>query len=122
HRVARPARKHALDEVDVGVIDTGAPLPLSPLRHRRVVPEPRKATKGESVGAEDASGKILLDVFRHSLDDRHDGDEEHHADGHAKESEEALELLDPDRVQSESDSFEEEFHGASRWEKRSSYS
>ena len=41
------------------------------------------------------------------VDDRHDGDEEHHADHDAEQGEEALELLHADLLEGEPDGFEE---------------
>ena len=80
---ARPAAARR-ERSDVGVIEARPTLPLEPLRARRVVAEPRISSKRERVGAEQAAGEIVLHVSAHALDDRHDGDEEHHADHDAR--------------------------------------
>src|SRR6185369_4229345 len=90
--------------------DQGPPLPFAPLGLRYVVAEPREATERERVRAEDSAGEIVLHVSRHAGDDRDDGDEEHDADRHAEQREEALELLYANRLERESDRFVEEFH------------
>src|SRR5205823_2485292 len=59
------------------------------------------------IGAKHAAGKVLLDVFAHAGHDGHYRDEEHDADHHAEQGEEALELLDADLLERESDGFEE---------------
>ena len=83
------------------------PLPLPPLVLGDVVPEPGEAAEREGVRAEHAAGEVLLDVLAHALDDRHDGDEEHDADHHAEQGEEALELLHADLLEREPDGLVE---------------
>ena len=72
------------------VIDARPPLPLAPLRAGDVVAEPRIAPKRERIRAEQLGRRSRPRRTRHSLHDRHDGDEEHHADGDAEQREEAL--------------------------------
>ena len=111
-----PGGKTRAHERDVRREDPRAALPLHPFFARRVVAEPGIAAKRERVRAEQPAGEIVLHVLAHPLDDRHDGDEEHHADHDAEEREEALELLNADLDQRETDGFEE---AASRYSYRS---
>ena len=104
-RPSCPVRQYGSDGVDVFLIEPWPFLPLPPLIARRVVPEPGKASQRERVGAEDAADEVVLDVAAHPLDDRDDGDQEHDADRHAGEREEAFELLHPDLRQREADRF-----------------
>src|SRR4029077_20398407 len=60
----------------------------------------------ERVHAQDRAGELVGHIAVHALYDRHDGDEEHHADEHADDREGALELLRPDGLQGESDGLE----------------
>ena len=63
--------------------------------------------KRERVLADDLGREVFLDVAAHALDDRHDGDQEHHADHDTKQGEEALQLLHPDLRQREPNGLEE---------------
>ena len=100
-------RQHRPHERHVGREDARAPLPLEPLRARDVVAEPRIAPEREGVGAEETAGEVVLHVSAHPLDDRDDGDQEHHADHDAEQREEALELLDADLGEREAHGFED---------------
>jgi hypothetical protein len=44
----------------------------------------------ERVDADQFPDQVVFHVATHPLDDRHDGDEEHHADAHAEERERAF--------------------------------
>ena len=99
--VPRPTGKRIAKDRDVAVKDARAPLPLTPLVLGNVVAEPREAAEREGVRAEHAAGEVLLDVLAHPRDDRDDRDEEHHADHHAQQREEALELLHADLLERE---------------------
>ena len=66
-----------------------------------------RARRLERVHGDDLADQIVLHVAAHAADDRHDGDEERHADRDAEQGEEALELLHADLSQREADGFEE---------------
>src|SRR5438094_3166524 len=104
-RRAGTVRQHGDDRVDILLIKARPLLPFTPLVARGVVPEPGEAPERKGVGAENSADEVVLDVSAHPLDDRDDGDEEHDADRHAGEGEEALELLHPDLREGESDGF-----------------
>src|SRR5262249_48018630 len=103
---ARALRQKRLEEVDVRRVDARPALPLEPLFARRVVAEPRESSQRERVRAEDPPREVVLHVPAHALDDGHDRDEEHHADHHAEQREEALQLLDADLLERETDRFD----------------
>jgi hypothetical protein len=92
----------------VGVLqhDLRAALELPPLGLAHLAVEVRRLAQVERVDAEELAGEVALDVLRHPVDDAHDGDEEHDADGHAEQGEEALELLHADLAEGEADRFE----------------
>src|SRR2546422_10859554 len=61
----------------------------------------------ERVHAEDRPGELVGHVPIHPLNDRHDGDEKHHADEHTDDGEGTLELLRPDGLQGEANGLDE---------------
>src|SRR2546425_13143759 len=61
----------------------------------------------ERVHAEDRPCELFRHVAVHPLHYRDDRDEEHHADEHADDGEDALQLLRPDGLEGEADRFEE---------------
>ena len=93
HRPACRAWQSRGEHLHVLLIEAGPPNPFAPFRLSGVVAEPRKATQRERVRPEHASDEVVLDVVAHPLNDRDDRDEEHDADRHAEQREEALEFL-----------------------------
>ena len=128
-RVGAPGARVATDDLHIGLgLERPARSLGERLDHRQQVAdvEPRPATillpdrfvdvadvdvgattQLERVHGEQLADEIVLHVLAHPVDDRDDGDEEHHADANAREGEEALELLDPERLEGEPDGFEE---------------
>ncbi len=107
HRRPAAGWQHRFHEVDLRLVDPRAPLKLPPLIVRDVVQDGRTAPEGERVHAEQFAGEIVLHVVAHPLHDRKDRDEEHHADHHAEQREEALELLHADGGERKADGFQE---------------
>src|SRR5262249_31833534 len=103
----RRGGQHGAHEAHVRLIEAGTPLPLEPFRARHVVAEPRIPAEREGVGAEETTGEVVLHVAAHPFPDRHDGDQEHHADHHAQQREKALELLDADLGEREAHCLED---------------
>jgi len=105
---ARPRWEDAAHDGDVGVVDARAALKLAPLLLGDAAHlHEGTSAEGERVDAEQARREVLLDVPTHPLDDGHDRDEEHHADHHAGEREEALQLLHAQGGKGEPDGFDE---------------
>src|SRR5579862_8528178 len=61
----------------------------------------------ERVDRDQLPDEVVLHISVHPLDNGDDRDQEHHADRHAGDGEEALELLHPDLIQRESDRVDE---------------
>ena len=69
-----------------------------------------RRTSNEFLG-DQLPDEVVLHVPPHPLDDGDDGDEEHHADAHAQQREEALQLLGADLGQRQSDGFKQRHGG-----------
>src|SRR2546426_12490949 len=97
---------HARLRVVVG--DLRAPQPRLPHRVRHVADlHVGESPQPERVHAEDRTRELVRHVAVHPLDHRDDRDEEHHADVHADDGEDALQLLRPDGLEGEAERFEE---------------
>ena len=79
------------------ILDARPALHLPPsCLARRCRRSRRSRRKLEGVDSDELADEIVLHVAAHPLDDRDDGDEEHDADHHAEQREEALQLLHAD--------------------------
>src|SRR5688572_2528418 len=103
---ARARRCRVRDQLRIALVDAWPAQPQPPLGLRGRAAEPWDAPQRERVRAEHASHEVFFDVLAHTLDDRHDRDEEHDRDRDAGERERALELLDTNRIERETDRFQ----------------
>ena len=74
-----------------------------------------KAAELETVHRHELPDQVVFHVLTHALDDRDDGNEEHDADGHAQQREEALELLYSYLLQRQSKGLEPRHGSGDRW-------